>query len=133
MDISELQAMGAFVSKKPVKRTIEVTKPVLVPAEQWLDPSEPEFTGETETVDMDVHFRLLSFADQLAASKADDGDRELVMLQRMIATPDGAPVFESLDQVRSLDNWLVLPLMQAAGELLGKNQNSKPATSSGSS
>jgi len=131
MDLQDLHAMGAFVPRKPILKTIEVTKPVTLPYEQWADPSVPEFTGEVETVSIDVHFRRLSFADQLAASKAPEGERELAMLQRMVANADGSPVFESVDQVMMLDDWLVVPLMKAAGDLLAKMRDSKPATSSG--
>ena len=134
MSISDLQALGAFVPVKPIKRTIECDKPVLRPAEEWDDPEVPEVTGDTEKATVDVYLKRLSSADEIAIAQADPDDRPFVMVFRLVRNEDGSPLFESAEQAASMASWILLPIVQEIERIAGvrpKNP-SPPKTHSGS-
>lgn len=116
MDIAQLRSMGAFVSSKPICKTIEVDAPVMKPAEEWEDPDVPEPTGETETCTLDVYLKHISSADQMALANAPKEDQTFHVMYTMIVNPDGTRLFESVEQVKSLAAWISLPLMLLIGE-----------------
>lgn len=113
MDIEHLRALGAFAAEKPEAKTITVELP----------------DGEAATIDL--HLKALSAADQFAAAKADPDDQLFVIVQRLVVHENGQPVF-TLDQVKSLAAWLLIPLMEAVGGQAPKKLPSTPPTSSGS-
>src|SRR5699024_10713273 len=98
MSISDLQALGAFVPVKPIKRTIECDKPILLPEDEWADPEVPEVTGDAERVAVDVYLKRLSSADEIAIAQSDPDDRPFVMVFRLVRNEDGSPLFESAEQ-----------------------------------
>lgn len=134
MSISDLQALGAFVPVKPIKRTVECDKPTLVPEDQWADPESPEFTGETERVSIDVYLKRLSSADEIAIAQALPEDRPFVMVFRVVRNADGSPLFESPEQAASMASWVLLPIVQEIEKVAGtpSKNHSPPKTRSGS-
>lgn len=113
MDLLQLQSMGAFVPNQPIKRTFEANRPITSPQEEWADPDVPEFTGETERVSIDVYIKRLSSADEVAIATADPEDQTFVLVHRLSRNKDGSPLFESLEQTKTLATWLLAPLVQA--------------------
>ena len=135
MDLQQLQAMGAFVSNRPVKRVVHFNRPIPVPENDWSDPDVPEFTGEFEAVTMDVFIKRTSSADQIAIARAEADDRTHATIQRLIVNEAGAPIFESVEQVKLLAGWMFLPLVNAVQEVTPaapKARTSIPTTPSGS-
>lgn len=134
MSISDLQALGAFVPVKPIKRTIECDKPILLPEDEWADPEVPEVTGDTERVAVDVYFKRLSSADEIAIAQAHPDDRPFVMVFRLVRNEDGSPLFESAEQAASMASWILIPIVHEIERMAGvrpKNP-SPPKTRSGS-
>jgi len=134
MSISDLQALGAFVPVKPIKRTIECDKPILAPQDEWADPEVPEVTGDTERVTVDVYFKRLSSADEIAIAQAHPDDRPFVMVFRLVRNEDGSPLFESAEQAASMASWVLIPIVHEIERMAGvrpKNP-SPPKTRSGS-
>lgn len=135
MDLQQLQAMGAFVSNRPVKRVVEFKRPIPVTESEWADPDVPEFTGEFEDVTMDVFIKRTSSADDFVILRADKDDRAHATVLRRIVNSDGERVFESIEQVKQLAAWMFLPLVQVLNEVTPsapKAQTSVPTTRSGS-
>lgn len=132
MDLKQLQAMGAIVSKSLTKREVPIKRPELRPVEEWADPSAPEETGNWLDDSITVHVRKRSSADFLEMLTATDRDKPAVAILRCVCDEDGSEVFESLEQVQDLKEWLYVPLMMVVNEV---NQfgpkNSQPRTSSG--
>lgn len=119
MSIQDFQAMGALVPTRPYKRTLEVDKPILRPKEEWADPDCPEPSGETERVTIDVYFKRISSADEIAIAQADDSDRAFVMAHRLVRNEDGTPLFESVEQASTLASWLLVPIVQQIEVMAG--------------
>ena len=134
MSISDLQALGAFVPVKPIKRTIECDKPILLPVDEWADPEVPEVTGDTERVAVDVYLKRLSSADEIAIAQSDPDDRPFVMVFQLIRNEDGSPLFESAEQAASMASWILLPIVQEIERIAGvrPKKPSPPKTRSGS-
>src|SRR5690554_7864754 len=88
MSLKDLQALGAFVPTKPFKRTIEFDKPILAPEEEWDSPDVPKFTGETERVSIDVYFKRMSSADEVAIAQAPADLQPFVMVFRLVRNED---------------------------------------------
>lgn len=132
MDLIKLHAMGAIVPRTLFKREIEVTFCPPLPAESWADPGVPEYEDEPVTQTMTVYLRKRSSADMLEVGEAEGADRSLMTLLRSVCTPEGAPVFESIEQVRQLEPWMAIPLLQAVAEVNRYGaKKSTPRTSSG--
>lgn len=134
MSISDLQALGAFVPVKPIKRTIECDKPILLPEDEWADHEVPEVTGDTERVAVDVYLKRLSSADEIAIAQSDPDDRPFVMVFRLVRNEDGSPLFESAEQAASMASWILLPIVQEIERIAGvrPKKPSPPKTLSGS-
>lgn len=134
MDILQLQQLGAFAPSKPIKRTIEVERPIPLPVEEWTDPDNPEFSGETEKATMDVYIRVGSSADDIEIARADEREQPFVAIFRFVVNPDGTPVFASVEQAAQLRTWITLPLFAAIAEVRGGigPKRSKHKMSSGS-
>jgi len=135
MDLQQLQAMGAFVSNRPVKRVVEFKRPIPLPEAEWSDPDIPEFTGEFDDVTMDVFIKRMSSADQVVIATAQPEERAHATIQRLIVDESGVRVFESVEQVIHLASWMFLPLMQVVNEVTPtspKARTSIPTTPSGS-
>ena len=109
MQLSELKAMGAFVPVAPVKKTFEVERPVLD------DDGNP--TGETVKSSMDAFIRKGSAADAIKMANAGDDDQVFVAIFNAVCNEDGSPLFESVDQAKTLATWLAYPLMNAITEV----------------
>lgn len=132
MDIKQLQALGAIVTRSLFKKEIPVRRPVLKPAEEWEFPDQPEFTGEIVDDSLTAHVRKRSSADFLEMVQAPDRDKAHIAILRCICHEDGSEVFESLQQAKQLQEWLFIPLMVAVNEVNGFGlKNSQPRMSSG--
>lgn len=131
MDLRQLQALGAFVSRDLVKRTITFSYYPLTPADSWADPKEPEYETERRTDTADIHIRKRNSADFMEIVQASDRDKACISIHRCVCNPDGSPLFADLEQVRSLTEWMLIPLLNAVNEVNsfvpGK---SRPRTSS---
>lgn len=132
MELKELQVLGAYVPRKLIKKEVPINRPVLKPKEEWADAEIPEFTGERSADTITVHIRKRDSADFMEMTAADDRERVSIALLRSVCKPDGSPVFESVEQVNSLAEWLFIPLMVAVGEVNSfESKNSQPRMSSG--
>lgn len=135
MDLQELQAMGAFVSNRLVKRVVAFKRPVPVDEALWAEPDVPEFTGEFEDVTMDVFIKRPSSADDLVILRAGRESQAHAAVLCRIVNEDGSRVFESMEQVQQLAGWMFLPLVNVLHEVTPaapKAQTSIPMTPSGS-
>lgn len=119
MSLKDLQALGAFVPTKPFKRTIEFDKPILAPEEEWDSPDVPKCTGETERVSIDVYFKRMSSADEVAIAQAPADLQPFVMVFRLVRNEDGSPLFESVDQVASMASWVLAPIVSEIEKIEG--------------
>lgn len=134
MSLKELQALGAFVSTKPVKRTVEVSRPIMKPESQWGDPQVPEFTGEHEPATLDICLKRPSSADEIAIAQASKEDQTFVIVCRLVRNEDGTPLFESIEQAAGLASWVLGPIVAEIDSFAGyrPKKSSPPKTSSGS-
>lgn len=134
MDLKQLHALGAFVSARPIKRTIEVNRPLTKPEADWADPQIPEFTGETEKSSIDIYVKRLSSADEIAVASAEPDDRTFVLVYRLVTNEAGTPLFESVDQTKTIASWLLVPLVEKIDEVASRvpKKPSAQATHSGS-
>jgi hypothetical protein len=133
MKLSELQAAGAFVSAKPIKREIKVKRPDLKPKEEWADPDVAEFTGETIDDSLTAYIRRGAAIDAIEMMRAEERDQPFVAIHRSVCHEDGRPVFDSLEQASSLALWLAMPLFEAITEVANAGpKSSRRKTSSGS-
>lgn len=137
MDLKQLQAMGGISARSIVKREVPIIHPPLRPAEEWADPNTPESDDQapkekwTKAV-MEVHVRKRSAADFYELLSADDRNKPLIVILRCICNSDGTPVFDSLEQVDQLKEWLWMPLAVVANEVNKLDpKHSQPKTSSG--
>ena len=136
MDLNHLQAMGAIATRTLVKKEIPIRRPETKPKQDWADPAVPEFVEPKTLVDdkLVTYIRKRSGADFVELMQAEDRHKPFVMILRCVCKADGSQVFESLEQVESLEEWLWIPLAAAAREV---NQfgpkKSPPRTSSGAS
>lgn len=132
MDLKQLQALGAIVSRTLFKKEIKVRRPILKPAEEWADASEPEESGEIVDDTLTTWIRKRSSADFLEMIQAPDRDKAHIAVLRCVCLEDGAEVFESLGQCKQLKEWIFLPLMYAINEVNSFGlKNSRPKTKSG--
>lgn len=132
MDLKQLHAMGAMVPKTLFKRELEINRPELVPEDQWADPKVAEFTGEWVKDSITVHIRKRNSSDFLQIVQAENADKAHTAVWCSVCTEDGSPVFETIEQVRDLQEWLFAPLLLAVNEVneVGP-KNSQPRTSFG--
>lgn len=137
MDLQQLQAMGAIATRALVPKTIMIQYPKPLPQEQWADPAVPEYADVPEMVDetLDVHIKKRSSMDAAEAMRAPERERVFILILRCVCKPDGSQVFDTLDQVVSLKEWIWIPLAAAITEVHkgGEAKNSQPRTSSGAS
>jgi len=120
MDLQNLQALGALVPNQPIKRTFEAVRPVTSPKEEWADPDVPEFTGDTEKVSFDVYIKRLSSADEVAIATSAPEDQTFVLVYRLARNKDGSPLFESVEQAKTLATWLLAPLVKVIDEVASR-------------
>lgn len=128
MDIKQLSSMGAFIPKGLVKKEVEIKRPAPIPESEWDDPSVPEFDEENLLSEsMTIHVKRRSSADFLQMVNAKDNEKALVAVLLSVVDESGNQVFEDLDQVSQLKEWLLIPLMLAVGEVNspGKKKNSR--------
>lgn len=132
MELKDLQGPGAYVSRKLIKKEVPLRRPLLKPAKEWGDPEIAEFTGEIVDDSMTVHIRKRDSADLMEMVGSDDREKASIAILRCVCKPGGGQVFESLEQVNQLADWLFLPLMMVVGEVNNfAPKNSQPMTSSG--
>lgn len=117
MDLIKLQSMGALVPLTIFKREIDVTYQPFKPKDQWESEDTPEYEDEAVTEKMTVHVRKRNSADMLDVGNAEGADRALMTILRCVCQPDGKPVFEDIEQVRRLEPWLSIPLMNVVSEV----------------
>lgn len=113
MDLQQLQAMGAIVPSRIVKREVKFKRPEMKPEEEWADPEEPEYTDKVFDETMTVYIRRGSSADGLELLQADDRDKMFVAIQRCIVDEKGNPVFPSFEIASRIKLWLSIPLFNA--------------------
>lgn len=116
---AELQAMGAFVPTKPIKRDVKIKKPIQKPEAEWADKEVPEFTGEHEDATLTAYIRRGAAIDAIEMMRAQERDQPFVAIFRSVVNQDGTPVFESLDQASRLAPWIAFPLFTAITEVAG--------------
>ncbi len=134
MDLSTLKAMGAVEHRPLVPKNIVVKYPVPNDPASWVDPEVPEYPEKPEFKESTIaaHIRKRSSADFIELTSAPNREKPFVAIFRCVCNPDGSQMFETLDQVLGLKEWLWIPLMTAVNEV---NQfgpkNSRPRTNSG--
>lgn len=134
MDLKQLQALGAFVPTKPIKRTITVQIPRRTVESTWTDPEIPEYEEGTDERTIDVYVRKGSSADAIEMANAVSRSQPFVAIFRGVCNEDGSPVFESLEQAEQLETWIAVPLFEAISEVSGKRPKaSAPKTNGGAS
>lgn len=133
MKLSEVQAMGGFVSAKPVKREITVTRPLQRPAEKWSDPDIPELSGETEKVKLTIYVKRGSAADAIELMQAEKREQPFVAIYNAVCNEDGTKVFESVEQAESLQLWLAMPMFEAITEVAGHGPKASRRRTNGGS
>lgn len=137
MDLKQLQAMGGINARSLVKREIPIMRPPMKPEAEWEDPSVPESDDlapkeQWAKSTLEVHVRKRSAADFYELLSSDDRNKPLIVILRCICNSDGTPVFESLEQVDQLKEWLWMPLAVVANEVNKLDpKNSRPRMSSG--
>lgn len=134
MDLKQLQAIGGFVPRSLVKKEIPITRPALLPPEEWGDPDVPERGEGVVNETLTTFIRRRSSADFLEIIEASShADKMLIAVQLSVCDEEGRPVFSTLDQVRQLAPWLSIPLINAVNEVntFGEKK-SVPRMSSGS-
>lgn len=136
MDLKQLQAMGGMEHRPLVAKNIVVKYPVPNDPSTWADPEVPEYAEKPEFLEqtIDAHIRKRSSADFIELTSAPNREKPFVAIFRCVCNPDGTQLFETMDQVLGLKEWLWIPLMTAVNEV---NQfgpkKSNPRTSSGMS
>lgn len=130
MELSQLQAIGAIVPRKLITRTIELKYPKQAPQEQWEDPEVPEFLDEIVEDSVTVQLRKPSSADSIEILRAPELEKPFVAILRCVYTPEGKPLFESLEQTQQLQMWLWLPLFTAVSEVAGIGPKASAKTTS---
>lgn len=129
-----MQAFGAFVPTTLVKHTVKLRRPILKPADEWASPDEPEFTGEIVDDTMDVFVRKRASSEFLEMVQATDRDRAMVAILRCVRNEDGSQVFQSIEQVSRLAEWLFIPIVEAVNRTNEfRPKNSAPRTNYGTS
>lgn len=134
MDLSTLKAMGAVEHRPLVPKNIVVKYPVPNDPATWADPEVPEYPEKPEFKESTIaaHIRKRSSADFIELTSAPNREKPFVAIFRCVCNPDGSQLFETMDQVLGLKEWLWIPLMTAVNEV---NQfgpkNSRPRTNSG--
>jgi len=137
MELSQLQALGGYSPRGLIKKDIALKRPPLKPESEWADPSKPEsddLAPKSAWVDdvLTVHIRKRSSADAYEVLSADGRSRPFVMILRCICHENGLQVFENLEQVEQLKEWLWMPLAMAASEVNDlAPKKSRPMTSGG--
>lgn len=132
MDLHELQAMGAFVTRKIFKREITVKFRPLRPEVDWEEPGNPEHEEAEVERTMTVYIRKASAADLLEIASVDDRNRPFVTIHRCICNADGSEVFPDLETASQLATWLLLPLFEIIKTVNpDTRKKSPPRTSSG--
>lgn len=119
MNLAELQAMGAFVPTKPVKREVKVKQPLLRAAEEWSDADVPEYSGEHSDATITTYIRRGAAIDAIEMMKAEERLQPFVAIHRSIVNEDGSPLFLSIEQASQLALWVAIPLFEAITEVAG--------------
>lgn len=131
MQLSDLQAMGAYVPNKLVKKIVPIRRPKPIPESEWADKNTPEFSDEWMDDKLAVHIRIGSAADRIEILRAPGRDQPFIAILRAVCDAQGKPLFESLEQVMGeidpetgesvpntgLADWLVFPLFNAITEV----------------
>lgn len=117
MDMHQLEGMGAFVPKAIFQREIPITFRPQTSADSWESPDVPEYEAEYVTRTVTVHIRKRNSADFLKIVRAPDTEKPLLPILLCVVTPEGAPVFPSLDKVAELQDFMLGPLLRAVDEV----------------
>lgn len=134
MDIKQLHSLGAFVPKTLFKREIHFKYHPQTDPATWANPDEPEFEEELVEGSMTAHIRKRNSADFLEIATSPSKDASFVAILRCVCDDSGAPVFESIEQVKELKEWLMFPLLEAVNEVNRYDaKKSTPRAISGSS
>lgn len=133
MDLIQLTKMGAFIPKGLVKKEIAFKHPTELPKDQWQDPEVAEYDEETMTdATMTAYIKRRSSADLIEIMNTKDRDKMYATVLLSVMKEDGEPVFESIDQVRLLKEWIFIPVLLAVNEVNStKKKNSQQKKSSG--
>jgi len=136
MELKQLQAMGAIASRTLVQKDIQIKYQKPLPQGEWADPAVPEYPDKPEMVEetLRVFVRKRSAIDSAEFMRATDRERGFLAILRCVCNKDGSQLFDDLDQVASLADWMWIPLAAAVYEVneFGP-KNSQPRTSSGAS
>lgn len=134
MDIKRLQALGAFVPKTLFKREITFKHRPQTDASTWADPDVPEYQDELVEESMTAFIRKRSSADFLEIATSTSRDASFVAILRCVCDEAGNPVFESIEQVKSLQEWIMFPLLEAVNDVNRYDaKKATPRVTSGSS
>jgi hypothetical protein len=117
MDLKQLQTLGAFVPTKLIRREIEISRPILKPESEWAIPGIHEFTDEVVRESMTVFLRKRASADFMEMIATEDREKASVSILRCVCNEDGTQVFESVEQVSRLEDWIFLPLIAVVMEV----------------
>lgn len=117
MDISKLQGIGAFVPLAVFKREVSISYYPLKPVETWADPDVPEHEAERVVDTITTYIRKRTSAQFLELCGADDPDKPFLTVLHCIVQADGSPVFEDVDQVKRLAEWMLIPLVRVVSEV----------------
>lgn len=132
MDLSKLQGLGAFVPQALFKRDVPISYYPLKPAKTWADPDVPEHEAERAVDSVTTYIRKRTSAQFLELCSANDADKPFLTVLQCIVQADGRPVFEDIDQVKRLAEWMLIPLVRAVSEVnTFAAKKSQPRTSSG--
>lgn len=131
MDLKQLQALGAFTTDRIKRKDITVRVPTQSPPGTWVDPEEPEYTGETTEQKLTVFIRRASSADGMEILQAAKRDQPFIAIQRCIVDEKGVQVFPEYDDAARLKLWIALPLFNAIMEDMPGPKRSRRGTNSG--
>jgi hypothetical protein len=134
MDLRQLQSLGAFVPTKLIRREVEVNRPVLKPESDWEIPDVHEFSEERVREKMTVFLRKRASADFMEMVAAEDRQKTSISILRCVCNEDGSQLFESVEQVSQLEDWIFFPLIGVVMEVNNFGPKRSPSrTSSGAS
>lgn len=133
MDLKQLQAMGAFIPQGVVEKEITYKRPLLKPRSEWADKKTPEFVeGQMVEEKTIIFVKRGTSADNIEIIRAPDHEKPFIAVYRCVVNEDGTPLFESLDQTRTLEFWLLMPMFDAVNEVAGGREKKTSGRRTGS-
>ncbi len=137
MDIKQIQAIGGLATRTVVERKVSIAYPPLKPQEEWEDPNTPESDNSSTRADwvektVTVHVRKRSASEAFEIMSAPEKERPFLMILRCICKEDGELMFDSIEQVEQLKDWLWIPFSLVASEVNDLTEKkSRPRTNDG--